>query len=49
MRAWYDSGALTPEPRDYAPPTGYLCGVRDPTGYIVEFSHGQPLGPHRQD
>lgn len=39
-------GCLHWEPRDYAPPTGYLCGVKDPTGYIVEFSHGQPLGPH---
>lgn len=36
------------EPRDYAPPTGYLCAVRDPTGYIIEFSHGQPLGPHAE-
>ena len=39
-------GCLHWEPRDYAPPTGYLCGVRDPTGYIIEFSYGQPLGPH---
>ena len=36
-------GILQWEPRDYAPPTGYLCGVRDPSGYIVEFS----LGPHQ--
>ena len=41
-------GILHWEPRDYAPPTGYLCGVRDPSGYIVEFSHGQPLGPHQR-
>jgi lactoylglutathione lyase len=41
-------GCLHWEPRDYAPPTGYLCGVRDPSGYIIEFSHGQPLGPHRR-
>lgn len=40
-------GRLFWEPRDYAPPTGYLCGVKDPTGYIVEFSYGQPLGPHQ--
>ena len=39
-------GCLHWEPRDYAPPTGYLCGVRDPTGYVIEFSYGQPLGPH---
>lgn len=38
-------GCLHWEPRDYAPPTGYLCGVKDPTGHIIEFSHGQPLGP----
>ncbi len=41
-----EDGCLHWEPRDYAPPTGYLCGLKDPTGYIVEFSHGQPLGPH---
>jgi len=38
-------GCLHWEPRDYAPPTGYLCGVKDPTGHIIEFSYGQPLGP----
>ncbi|ODR99786.1 hypothetical protein AUC69_08305 [Methyloceanibacter superfactus] len=42
-------GLLHWEPRDYAPPTGYLCGVKDPTGYIIEFSYGQPLGPHAKD
>ena len=41
-------GCLHWEPRDYAPPTGYLCGVKDPTGYIIEFSYGQPLGPHAE-
>lgn len=41
-------GILHWEPRDYAPPTGYLCGVRDPSGYIVEFSYGQPLGPYQR-
>jgi catechol 2,3-dioxygenase-like lactoylglutathione lyase family enzyme len=40
-------GCLHWEPRDYAAPTGYLCAVRDPTGYVIEFSHGQPLGPDR--
>jgi hypothetical protein len=35
------------EPCDYAPPTGYLCAVKDPTGYIIEFSYGQPLGPQQ--
>ncbi len=44
-----EDGLLHWEPRDYAPPTGYLCGVKDPTGYIVEFSYGQPLGPDGED
>jgi hypothetical protein len=44
-----EDGLLHWEPRDYAPPTGYLCGVKDPTGYIVEFSYGQPLGPDSED
>lgn len=26
-------------------PVGYLCALKDPDGYIIEFSHGQPLGP----
>jgi catechol 2,3-dioxygenase-like lactoylglutathione lyase family enzyme len=42
-------GLLHWAPRGYAPPTGYLCGVKDPTGYIIEFSYGQPLGPHAKD
>jgi catechol 2,3-dioxygenase-like lactoylglutathione lyase family enzyme len=42
-----EEGCLHWEPREYAPPTGYLCGVKDPTGYIIEFSYGQPLGPHQ--
>jgi len=44
-----EDGLLHWEPRDYAPPTGYLCGVKDPTGFIVEFSYGQPLGPDGED
>jgi catechol 2,3-dioxygenase-like lactoylglutathione lyase family enzyme len=40
-------GCLHWEPRDYAPPTGYLCAVKDPSGHIIEFSYGQPLGPHK--
>jgi lactoylglutathione lyase len=39
-------GCLHWEPRDNAPPTGYLCAVRDPSGCVIEFSYGQPLGPH---
>jgi catechol 2,3-dioxygenase-like lactoylglutathione lyase family enzyme len=41
-------GCLHWDPRDYAPPTGYLCAVKDPSGYVIEFSHGQPLGPHKE-
>jgi catechol 2,3-dioxygenase-like lactoylglutathione lyase family enzyme len=40
-------GCLHWEPREYAPPTGYLCAVKDPSGHIIEFSYGQPLGPHQ--
>ena len=32
-------------PREHPFPTGYLCGLRDPDGNIVEFSYGQPLKP----
>jgi len=32
-------------PRDHPFPTGYICGVRDPDGNVIEFSHGQPLKP----
>lgn len=41
-----EEGRLYWEPREFAPPTGYLCGVTDPTGYVIEFSFGQPLGPN---
>jgi catechol 2,3-dioxygenase-like lactoylglutathione lyase family enzyme len=37
-------GCLHWDPREFAPPTGYLCGVTDPSGYVIEFSYGQPLG-----
>lgn len=30
-------------PRELPFPTGYICGVKDPDGNIVEFSYGQPL------
>ena len=30
-------------------PVGYYCGVRDPDGNHVEFSHGQPLGPGAEE
>ena len=41
-----EEGRLYWEPQEFPPPTGYLCAVKDPTGYIIEFSYGQPLGPH---
>lgn len=37
-------GCLHWEPQEHPWPVGYLCAVRDPDGYIVEFSYGQPLG-----
>lgn len=36
---------LTWEPVDDDYPAGYYCGVRDPSGNVIEFSYGQPLGP----
>jgi catechol 2,3-dioxygenase-like lactoylglutathione lyase family enzyme len=30
--------------RELPPPVGYFCGVADPDGRVVEFSHGQPIG-----
>lgn len=40
-------GRLRWEPQEFPPPTGYLCAVKDPSGYIIEFSYGQPLGKKR--
>ena len=40
-----EEGRLFWEPMELPPPVGYLCGVEDPNGYVVEFSYGQPLGP----
>ena len=40
-----EAGCLYWEPQELPPPVGYLCALEDPDGYIVEFSHGQPLGP----
>lgn len=39
------AGILAWEPREDAYPAGYYCGISDPDGHVVEFSHGQPLGP----
>jgi catechol 2,3-dioxygenase-like lactoylglutathione lyase family enzyme len=41
-------GRLFWEPQEFPPPTGYLCAVKDPSGYVIEFSHGQPLGSERR-
>jgi lactoylglutathione lyase len=40
-------GCLHWEPQEFPPPTGYLCAVTDPSGYVIEFSYGQPLGQTR--
>ena len=40
-----DLGCLEWPPRQEAYPVGYYCGLKDPDGYFVEFSYGQPLGP----
>ena len=40
-----DDGFLAEGPRDAGPIVGYYCIVRDPEGNLVEFSHGQALGP----
>ena len=39
------AGCLAWEPAEFPYPVGYRCALRDPDGYIVEFSYGQPLGP----
>lgn len=41
-------GRLFWEPQELPPPTGYLCAVKDPSGYVIEFSFGQPLGSDRR-
>ncbi len=38
------AGCLAWEAERFPFPVGYRCALRDPDGYIVEFSHGQPLG-----
>jgi lactoylglutathione lyase len=40
-------GRLFWEPQEFPPLTGYLCAVKDPSGYVIEFSFGQPLGQNR--
>lgn len=36
-------GILTVPPTDGGGVVGYYCMVSDPDGYLVEFSHGQPI------
>ncbi len=43
------AGILVWPAREEPYPVGYYCGVRDPDGNAVEFSHGQPLGPGAED
>ena len=43
------AGCLAWAPRQEPYPVGYYCGLRDPDGNFVEFSHGQPLGPGAED
>lgn len=40
-----EAGFLYWEPQQHGDPVGYLCALKDPDGYVVEFSYGQPLGP----
>jgi len=40
-----NDGILIEGPRDAGSIVGYYCIVRDPDGNLVEFSHGQALGP----
>lgn len=39
------AGCLHWEAQELPYPVGYLCALKDPDGYIIEFSYGQPLGP----
>jgi catechol 2,3-dioxygenase-like lactoylglutathione lyase family enzyme len=43
------AGCLVWEPRQEPYPVGYYCGLCDPSGNMVEFSYGQPLGPGAQE
>jgi catechol 2,3-dioxygenase-like lactoylglutathione lyase family enzyme len=40
-----EDAVLIEDPRDAGPIVGYYCIVRDPDGNLIEFSHGQALGP----
>lgn len=41
------AGCLVWPAHELAYPVGYVCALADPDGNLVEFSHGQPLGPDR--
>ena len=41
------AGCLAWEPKQFPYPVGYRCALKDPDGFIVEFSYGQPLGRGR--
>ncbi len=43
-RARNDGLGAAWDPVDAGPIVGYYCGLADPDGNMVEFSHGQPLG-----
>ena len=38
------AGCLAWEPKEFPYPVGYRCALRDPDGFVIEFSYGQPLG-----
>jgi catechol 2,3-dioxygenase-like lactoylglutathione lyase family enzyme len=41
-------GTLVEGPTDYGGSVGYFVVVREPSGHLVEFTHGQPLRGLRQ-
>jgi catechol 2,3-dioxygenase-like lactoylglutathione lyase family enzyme len=43
-RATGDGVSAPWPPTDAGPIVGYYCGLRDPDGNLVEFSHGQRIG-----
>ncbi len=40
-----EEGTLRYGPADAGPIVGYIVMVRDPSGNVCEFSHGQPINP----
>lgn len=37
------AGSLVKEPVDYGGSVGYFAVIREPSGHLIEFTHGQPL------